>query len=110
MNASQARALRCCSSTRTSRSPHLEPCSAMSTQPIDEQTGRAAQVAAEAREFYEGLVAHGLIVPTEVPGAFARGPGFERVLCAFDALVQRETARDGAESLVFPPVIDRRIL
>ncbi len=60
--------------------------------------------------FYAGLVEHGLIVPVGVPGAFGRGAVFEDVLERFDALVRRVGAPDGAESMTFPPVVDRRVI
>ena len=60
--------------------------------------------------FYEGLVAHQLIIPTGVDGAFGRGPAFERVLEAFNSLISRISADDRADSCTFPPVIDRRII
>jgi seryl-tRNA synthetase len=65
---------------------------------------------AEAEEFYRQLVQHRLIIPAGVPGVFGRGAEFERVLEAFNALVSRIAAADGAETCTFPPVIDRRIL
>ena len=61
-------------------------------------------------EFYEGLVAHQLIIPTGVDGAFGRGPAFERVLEAFNSLISRISADDRADSCTFPPVIDRTII
>ncbi len=60
--------------------------------------------------FYKGLVEHGLILPTRVPGSFGRGPVFEDVLARFDALVMRISQDDGADFYVFPPVIDRTII
>jgi seryl-tRNA synthetase len=64
----------------------------------------------DLKEFYDGLVAHGLIVPTTVLGAFGRGAVFEDVLEAFNRAVTRLSAADGAEVFTFPPVIDRVIL
>jgi seryl-tRNA synthetase len=61
-------------------------------------------------DFYDGLVANRLIIPGGVDGAFGRGAVFESVLEAFNSLVSRVSAADGAESCTFPPVIDRRIL
>jgi len=63
-----------------------------------------------ANPFYDELVAHGLIVPAAVPGVFGRSEPFEQVLEAFNALVTRASADDGAESFTFPPVLDRRVL
>ncbi|WP_295640403.1 amino acid--[acyl-carrier-protein] ligase [uncultured Methylibium sp.] len=60
--------------------------------------------------FYAGLVEHGLIVPVGVPGAFGRGAVFEDVLERFDALVRRVGAPEGAESITFPPIVDRRVI
>lgn len=64
----------------------------------------------DAREFHDGLVRHGLIVPVGVPGIFGRGRVFEDVLERFNILVNRLSESDGAEYYVFPPVIDRKVL
>ncbi len=64
----------------------------------------------DLKEFYDGLVKHGLIVPVGVPGAFGRGAMFEDVLERFNALVTQISKHDGAEVFTFPPVIDRKIL
>ena len=63
-----------------------------------------------AQEFYDGLVAHGLLIPAGPLGAFGRGAVFESVLEAFDALVVRRAKDDGVESMTFPPVIDKMII
>ena len=59
---------------------------------------------------FDGLVAHGHVVPVGVAGAFGRGPVFEDVLARFDALVSRIAADENPEWVMFPPVIDRRVL
>lgn len=64
----------------------------------------------DVQSFYEGLVSHGLIVPTSVPGAFGRGAVFEDVLERFNGLVSELARGDGAEVYTFPPIIDRSIL
>ena len=64
----------------------------------------------DATEFYDGLVAHGLLIPAGPLGAFGRGAVFEDVLEAFDALVVRRAKDDGVESMTFPPVIDKTII
>ncbi len=64
----------------------------------------------DAQGFYDGLVAHGLIVPVRVQGAFGRGAVFEDVLERFNALVSRLSSGDGADHYTFPPVIDRTII
>ncbi|MDD5269022.1 MAG: amino acid--[acyl-carrier-protein] ligase [Methylococcales bacterium] len=63
-----------------------------------------------SQTFYDGLVYHGLIVPTAVPGTFGRGEIFEDVVNRFNDLVNRLAADDGAEVYFFPPVIDRKIM
>ncbi|MDD5631253.1 MAG: amino acid--[acyl-carrier-protein] ligase [Methylococcales bacterium] len=63
-----------------------------------------------SQTFYDGLVYHGLIVPTAVPGTFGRGEIFEEVVSRFNDLVNRLAADDGAEVYFFPPVIDRKIM
>ncbi|HVV96131.1 MAG TPA: amino acid--[acyl-carrier-protein] ligase [Rhodanobacteraceae bacterium] len=61
-------------------------------------------------EFYEGLVDHGLIVPTGVEGVFGRNRVFEDVLTRFDELILGVARDDGAEVMTFPPTIDRSII
>ena len=60
--------------------------------------------------FYDGLVAHGLIIPNGVQGAFGRGAVFEDVVERFDKIVFDLAMADGAENMMFPPVIPRRLL
>jgi seryl-tRNA synthetase len=64
----------------------------------------------DGQGFLDDLVSAGLLVATGVQGVYGRGHAFESVLLAFDALVARETERDGAEVLRFPPVLPRRQL
>src|SRR5579859_248803 len=59
--------------------------------------------------FYDALVEHKLILPVGVPGAFGRGAVFEDVLRRFDAAVSRIAKDDGAEQMLFPPILDRRV-
>jgi seryl-tRNA synthetase len=60
--------------------------------------------------FYASLVEAGLVIPTSVQGGYGRGPVFEDVLRSFDALVQRTAAPDGAQELMFPPIIARTLI
>ena len=60
--------------------------------------------------FYTGLVAHGLILPTGVKGAYGRGAVFEDVLRRFDSLVGRIAQPDGAEEMMFPPILPRTLI
>lgn len=64
----------------------------------------------DAQSFHDGLVAHGLIVPVGVPGAFGRGAVFENVLERFNVLINEVAQNDGAEVYTFPPVIARNVL
>jgi len=64
----------------------------------------------DATVFYDDLVRHGLVVPAGPLGAFGRGPVFEDVLEAMDALIVRTAKDDGVESMTFPPVIDKMII
>jgi seryl-tRNA synthetase len=66
--------------------------------------------ASSPQEFYDELVRHRLIIPVGVPGIFGRGAVFEDVLRRFDALISRIAQGDGAETMVFPPTLDRRVL
>lgn len=64
----------------------------------------------EYAEFYQGMVAEGLIIPTPVLGTFGRGKLFEDVIQRFNDLINRITEQDNAEVYFFPPVIDRKIM
>lgn len=64
----------------------------------------------DPKTLYDGLVEHGLIVPTAQAGTFGRGAVFEKVLERFNGLVTELSKDDGAEIYTFPPVIDRGIL
>jgi seryl-tRNA synthetase len=64
----------------------------------------------DPKSLYDGLVVHGLIVPTAQAGTFGRGAVFEDVLERFNGLVSQLSKDDGAEFYTFPPVIDRGIL
>jgi seryl-tRNA synthetase len=58
----------------------------------------------------DGLVHHGLIIPTDVAGGYARGPVFEDILTRFDALVMRLTEGDCAQAITFPPIVSRALI
>jgi seryl-tRNA synthetase len=60
--------------------------------------------------FTEGLVEHGLILPTGIRGAYGRGPVFEDILRRFDDLVSRVAAPDNAQELMFPPILARAMI
>jgi seryl-tRNA synthetase len=64
----------------------------------------------DPQAFYDGLVAHGLVVPAGPLGAFGRGAVFDDVLEHVDALILRAARGDAVESMTFPPVIDRAII
>ena len=59
-------------------------------------------------EFLDELVAHGLLVPSGVPGVYGRGRDLERVIEAFDGLAGRAAAELPLETLRFPPIFSRR--
>jgi seryl-tRNA synthetase len=61
-------------------------------------------------KLYEGLVAHGLIVPVRVQGTFGRGAVFKNILERLNQAIGRLPAIRDAELLTFPPVIDRQII
>jgi seryl-tRNA synthetase len=66
----------------------------------------------DAATLRDGLIAHGLLIPTGVPGVAGRGAVFEDVLARFDALVTRRMGDAGlaAEVVSYPPVLARRVL
>jgi seryl-tRNA synthetase len=62
------------------------------------------------QKLYDDLVAHRHIIPVGVPGIFGRGAVFEDVLRRFDSFLSRVAENDGAEVMLFPPTLDRRVL
>ena len=64
----------------------------------------------DIENFTEGLVEHGLVVPTGIKGAYGRGPVFEDILRAFNDLVTRVAAPDKAQELMFPPILARAMI
>ena len=60
--------------------------------------------------FYAGLVEHGLIIPTGIKGGYGRGAVFEDILRGFNELVTRIAAPDGAEEMMFPPILPRTLI
>ncbi len=60
------------------------------------------------REFTDQLIAHGLLVPSGVPGLFGRGHVFEDTIERFERYVSSVGANDGAETYRFPPLINRK--
>jgi seryl-tRNA synthetase len=67
-------------------------------------------VSYDIETFYSGLVKHGLIIPTDVKGAYGRGRVFEDIVRRFNDLVSRISEADGAEEMMFPPVLSRRLV
>ncbi len=61
-------------------------------------------------KFHDELVRHKLIIPVGVPGAFGRNHVFEDVLARFDDAVTRVARDDGAEKMLFPPILNRKVL
>jgi seryl-tRNA synthetase len=64
----------------------------------------------DAQTFHDELIARGLLVPSGVRGIYGRSAGFEDVLTRVDAMVQRSAKNDRAESMQFPPVINRDVI
>lgn len=61
-------------------------------------------------ELFEGLVEHGLWLPSPVPGIPGRSAVFESVALAIDATLTAQFAEAGATRVAFPPVIDRDLI
>jgi seryl-tRNA synthetase len=62
-----------------------------------------------SNDLYEGLVSSGLIIPVGVRGIFGRSAVFEDVLKGFDDYVSSVAEDDGAEKMLFPPTLDRKV-
>ncbi|HSI53668.1 MAG: amino acid--[acyl-carrier-protein] ligase [Ramlibacter sp.] len=60
--------------------------------------------------FHAQLVEHGLILPGPVKGAYGRGPVFEEIVRAFNELVNRISRDDGAQEVMFPPIVPRSLV
>src|SRR6185369_12093610 len=64
----------------------------------------------EPADFHRGLVEHGYVIPSGVNGVWARGSAFEDIVQAFDGFVMREAKDDGAQVLMYPPVLPREVI
>lgn len=64
----------------------------------------------DIEHFYAGLVQNGLIIPTGVKGAYGRGAVFEDIVRCFNELVSRIAQHDGAEEMMFPPILPRSLI
>jgi seryl-tRNA synthetase len=64
----------------------------------------------DPQAFHAELVAAGMILPTGIRGGWGRSAAFEDIVERFDALVLREAAGDGAESMTFPPIAARTMI
>jgi seryl-tRNA synthetase len=60
--------------------------------------------------FYQGLVEHELIIPTGVKGAYGRGQKFEDIVRAFNGMIDRIGQADGAQEVMFPPIVPRALV
>ncbi len=63
----------------------------------------------QEKAFYDDLVSAKLVIPSGVPGVFGRGAVFEDVIERFNQLITRVAADDGAERMLFPPTLSRRV-
>ena len=57
--------------------------------------------------FLDRLFESGLLIETGVDGLYGRGGRFEDVIAAFERLIDRYGAGDGAEAIRFPPGMNR---
>lgn len=57
--------------------------------------------------FLDRLFESGLLIETGVDGLYGRGGRFEDVITAFERLIDRYGAADGAEAIRFPPGMNR---
>jgi seryl-tRNA synthetase len=64
----------------------------------------------DIENFYGELVEHGYILPTGVKGAYGRGAAFEEIIRAFNNLVTRIGEADGAQEVLFPPILPRALI
>jgi len=60
--------------------------------------------------FHDALVRHGLVVPAGVKGACGRGAVFEDIVRAFSAIIDAIARADGAQELMFPPILPRALI
>ncbi|TDU32294.1 hypothetical protein DFR24_1685 [Panacagrimonas perspica] len=63
----------------------------------------------DSKALYDELVANKLIIPTSVKGVFGRGAVFEDVLFHLNSKISRIAENDGAEVMLFPPTLDRKV-
>ena len=76
---------------------------------MPDATTADAALAFDNASLYDALVAARLIIPTSVQGVFGRGAVFEDVLARVNDAVTRLARDDGAEVMLFPPTLDRKV-
>jgi seryl-tRNA synthetase len=64
----------------------------------------------DIENFHSALVQHGLIVPTGVQGTYGRGAVFEDIVRGFNGIIDRIAQADGAQEVMFPPVVPRTLV
>jgi seryl-tRNA synthetase len=64
----------------------------------------------DMQSLQQGLVDHGLVMPSGVKGVWGRGTALEDIVQRFNDFVERETKDDGAQHLQFPPVLPRTLI
>jgi seryl-tRNA synthetase len=64
----------------------------------------------DIENFYSALVEHGLIIPSGVKGVYGRGAVFEDIVQRFNAIISAIASKDGAEEMMFPPVLPRAMI
>jgi seryl-tRNA synthetase len=64
----------------------------------------------DMQQLQQGLVEHGLVMPSGVKGVWGRGTVLEDIIQRFNDFVSRETKDDGAQHLQFPPVLPRELI
>jgi seryl-tRNA synthetase len=73
-------------------------------------TMSATELTYDIEGFYQGLVEHGLVIPSDISGGYGRGAVFEDILQHFNDLVSRTAKDDGAEPMMFPPIVPRTLI
>ena len=64
----------------------------------------------DIENFHTALVEHGLIVPTGVKGVYGRSAAFENIVRGFNGILDRIAQADGAQEVMFPPIVARTLV
>ena len=82
----------------------------MASEQTNSENGKRRRSLLDAVALHTALAESGLIVPTDVTGAYGRSAAFEHIVERFDALVMQSEDAARARRMSFPPIVARKLI